>query len=146
MMRRRVEPRAGPGPPLSPARRSHTPWRRDFPTWTGRRCRPRSSRSTTRSRRGAGGRKAGIPKEQLEALAEHRTSPLFSELERLVLAYADAMTTEVQVDGALVETLRRRLGPEALVQLTLTVAAANFTNRFNEALGTELEYEEIRHG
>lgn len=95
---------------------------------------------------GAAGRKAGIPKEQLEALAEHRTSPLFSELERLVLAYADAMTTEVQVDGALVETLRRRLGPEALVQLTLTVAAANFTNRFNEALGTELEYEETRHG
>ena len=95
---------------------------------------------------GAAGRKAGIPKEQLEALAEHRTSPLFSELELLVLAYADAMTTEVQVDGALVETLRRRLGPEALVQLTLTVAAANFTNRFNEALGTELEYEETRHG
>jgi len=30
--------------------------------------------------------------------------------------------------------------------LTLTVAAANFTNRFNEALGTELEYEETRHG
>jgi alkylhydroperoxidase family enzyme len=56
------------------------------------------------------------------------------------------MTTEVQVDGALVETLRGHLGPEALVQLTLTVAAANFTNRFNEALGTELEYEETRHG
>jgi alkylhydroperoxidase family enzyme len=50
------------------------------------------------------------------------------------------------VDGALVETLRRELGPEALVQLTLTVAAANFTNRFNEALGTELEYEEARDG
>ena len=56
------------------------------------------------------------------------------------------MTTEVQVDGALVETLRQRLGPEALVQLTLTVAAANFTNRFNEALGTELEREEARDG
>jgi AhpD family alkylhydroperoxidase len=95
---------------------------------------------------GAAGRKAGIPKEQLEALADHRTSPLFSELERLVIGYAEDMTTRVQVDGALVETLRRELGPEALVQLTLTVAAANFTNRFNEALGTELEYEETRHG
>jgi len=90
---------------------------------------------------GAAGRRAGIPKEQLEALADHRTSPRFSELERLVIGYAEAMTTEVQVDGALVET---RLGPEALVQLTLTVAAANFTNRFNEALGTELEREEAR--
>jgi alkylhydroperoxidase family enzyme len=93
---------------------------------------------------GAAGRRAGIPKEQLEALADHRTSPRFSELERLVITYAEAMTTEVQVDGALVETLRQRLGPEALVQLTLTVAAANFTNRFNEALGTELEREEAR--
>jgi alkylhydroperoxidase family enzyme len=45
-----------------------------------------------------------------------------------------------------VETLKRHLDPEALVQLTLSVAAANFTNRFNEALGTELEFEEPRHG
>jgi alkylhydroperoxidase family enzyme len=49
------------------------------------------------------------------------------------------MTTAVQVDPAQVEALRKDLGAEALVQLTLTVAAANFTNRFNEALGTELE-------
>ncbi len=49
------------------------------------------------------------------------------------------MTRKVEVDGALVESLKRQLSPEALVQLTLTVAVANFTNRFNEALGTELE-------
>ncbi len=49
------------------------------------------------------------------------------------------MTSKVQLDGALVGTLKRQLSPEALVQLTLTVAVANFTNRFNEALGTELE-------
>ena len=45
----------------------------------------------------------------------------------------------VQVDPALVEALRNALSPEALVQLTLSIAAANFTNRFNGALGTELE-------
>src|SRR6185503_21262998 len=88
---------------------------------------------------GAAGRRAGIPREQLEALADYRTSGLFSELERRVIAYAEAMTTAVQVDPAQVEALRKDLGAEALVQLTLTVAAANFTNRFNEALGTELE-------
>ncbi len=49
------------------------------------------------------------------------------------------MTRKVAVDGALVEILKHHLSAEALVQLTLTVAAANFTNRFNEALGTELE-------
>jgi alkylhydroperoxidase family enzyme len=72
-------------------------------------------------------------------LPDFGTSPLFSELERLVLRYAEQMTVRVQVDGALVEALRAHLSPEALVQLTLSIAAANFTNRFNEALGTELE-------
>lgn len=95
---------------------------------------------------GAAARRAGASKEQLDALPEFRTSPLFSDLERLALEYAEAMTTRVQVDAALVEALRERLGPESLVQLTLTIAAANFTNRFNEALGTELEYEEARDG
>ncbi len=56
-----------------------------------------------------------------------------------MIGYAEAMTRKVQVDPSLVESLERRLSPEALVQLTLTVAVANFTNRFNDALGTELE-------
>ncbi len=95
---------------------------------------------------GAAARRAGVSKEQLEALADFQTSPLFSDLERLAIRYAEEMTTRVQVGAELVETLRARLGPTALVQLTLTIAAANFTNRFNEALGTELEYEEARDG
>jgi len=49
------------------------------------------------------------------------------------------MTLKVQVAPSLPEALRQHLGAEALTQLTLSVAAANFTNRFNEALGTELE-------
>jgi alkylhydroperoxidase family enzyme len=38
------------------------------------------------------------------------------------------------------EWLHGCLSPEALMQLTLTIAAANFTNRVNEAMGTELEH------
>ena len=94
----------------------------------------------------AAGRRAGVTKEQFDALAESRTSPLFSDLERLVIEYAEEMTSRIQVDAALVETLKRHLAPEALVQLTLTIAAANFTNRFNEALGTELERDQTRDG
>ena len=85
------------------------------------------------------GQRVGVSREQLEALSDFETSPLFSELERLVLRYAEQMTVRVQVDGTLVEALHGHLSPEALVQLTLSIAAANFTNRFNEALGTELE-------
>lgn len=95
---------------------------------------------------GAAARRVGVSREQLDALADHRTSPLFSDLERLAIRYAEEMTTRVQVDGALVQALEKDLGAEALVQLTLGIAAANFTNRVNEALGTELEFEEGRHG
>jgi alkylhydroperoxidase family enzyme len=80
-----------------------------------------------------------VPKEKFEALPQYETSALFDEVERLVIRYAEQMTTRVQVDGALVEQLAKHLTAEELVQLTLSIAAANFTNRFNEALGTELE-------
>lgn len=80
-----------------------------------------------------------MPKEKFEALPQYETSPLFSELERRVIRYAEEMTKKVHVDGKLVAELKRDLSPEALVQLTLSIAAANFTNRVNEALGTELE-------
>ena len=83
-----------------------------------------------------------MPKEKFAALPEYETSPLFDELERLVIRYAEQMTTQVQVEPALVEQLKKRLSAPQLVQLTLSIAAANFTNRFNEALGTELE---VRH-
>ena len=80
-----------------------------------------------------------MPKEKFDALPQYATSPLFDELERLVIRYAEQMTTKVQVEPSLVEALKKQLTPPQLVQLTLSIAAANFTNRFNEALGTELE-------
>ena len=80
-----------------------------------------------------------MPKEKFEALPQYETSPLFDDLERLVIRYAEQMTTRVQVDPKVVDQLKARLTPAQLVQLTLSIAAANFTNRFNEALGTELE-------
>lgn len=80
-----------------------------------------------------------MPKEKFDALPDYANSPLYSDLERQVIRYAEEMTRKVHVDAGLVETLKRHLSPEALVQLTLTIAAANFTNRVNEALSTELE-------
>ncbi len=80
-----------------------------------------------------------MPAEKFEALAEAATSPLFSALERRAIRYAEEMTRNIQVDAALVAELRRDLGESGLVQLTLSIAAANFTTRFNEALGTDLE-------
>jgi len=80
-----------------------------------------------------------VPKEKFAALPQYETSPLFDDVERLVIRYAEQMTTRVQVEPGLVEQLKKQLSAPQLVQLTLSIAAANFTNRFNEALGVELE-------
>ena len=56
-----------------------------------------------------------------------------------MLRYAEDMTRRVRVDAALVDALKKELSAEALMQLTLSIAAANFTNRVNEAMATELE-------
>jgi hypothetical protein len=56
-----------------------------------------------------------VPKEKFAALADYTTNPLFSDLERLVIRYAEEMTEKVQVDSWLVEELKKQLGPEALV-------------------------------
>ncbi len=69
------------------------------------------------------------------ALADHATSPLFDEAERLALAYADAMTlTDQDVDDALFERLQAVFDDDALVELTATIAWENASSKFNRAL------------
>ena len=78
--------------------------------------------------------------EKIEALPHFRTSLLFSETERVVLEYADAMTqTPVEVVDSLFAKLREKFSDEQLVELTATVAWENYRARFDHAFGVESE-------
>lgn len=81
-------------------------------------------------------RRWGLTDEELLALPVYRSSPLFDDLDRLVLDYAVAMSrTPVEVPDALVFGLRERLGDVALIELTHHIALENMRGRFNRALG-----------
>ena len=83
---------------------------------------------------------AGIPSDDLRALAMWRSSDRFDEVDRLVLAYAEAMTrTPVAVPDSLVAALGEHFDERQLVELTMTVALENLYSRFNWALGIESE-------
>ena len=83
-------------------------------------------------------RKDGLPAEKLEALPSWRSSDAFTDLERLVLEYADAMScTPLQVTDELVAALREQLSDEQVVELTAYVALENSRARTNAALGIE---------
>jgi 4-carboxymuconolactone decarboxylase len=66
------------------------------------------------------------------------SSPAYSDLQKLVLRYAVAVTqTPVEVPDALFEELRRHFDPKQLVELTSAIAWENYRARFDHAFGIE---------
>ncbi len=81
-------------------------------------------------------RRSGLSDEQLLALPSYRTSPLFTDLEKLVLDYAVCMSrTPVEVSDALFAQLREHFDDVQIVELTHVIALENLRGRFNLALG-----------
>jgi len=82
------------------------------------------------------GREHGIAREKLTDVPRWRDSEVYSELERDVMEYAEAMTaTPPEVDDDLAARLVGRLGEPAFVELTTMVAVENLRSRINSALG-----------
>ena len=77
-----------------------------------------------------------VPAEKIRAVPHWRDSGAFTELERLVLEYAEAMTaTPPGVTDELTERLSAHLSQAQLVELTAIVAVENLRSRMNAALG-----------
>jgi alkylhydroperoxidase family enzyme len=77
-----------------------------------------------------------VPAEKIRAVPDRRDSGVFSELELLVVDYAEAMTaTPPKVTDELVARLRGHLSEAQLVELTAIVAVENLRLRINSALG-----------
>jgi alkylhydroperoxidase family enzyme len=82
----------------------------------------------------------GLDEAKASEVPRWRESPVFDDLERDVMEYAEAMTaTPPRVTDELSARLLERLGPAALVELTASVAFANFSTRSNTALGIEAQ-------
>ncbi len=85
-------------------------------------------------------RASGLAEEKLLALPQYESSTAFSELERQVLRYADALTaTPAQVPQELFAALEAELGEAGLVELTAAIAWENYRARFNRAFEVEAE-------
>jgi 4-carboxymuconolactone decarboxylase len=81
-------------------------------------------------------RQWGLTDEELLALPSHRTSTLFSDLDKLVLDYAAGMSrTPVEVPDELFARLRAHFDEAQLVELTHVIALENLRGRFNLAFG-----------
>ncbi|MEP6637671.1 MAG: hypothetical protein ABJB97_13185 [Acidobacteriota bacterium] len=77
----------------------------------------------------------GITDKKIDALPKYATSPLYSEVERVTLEYADCMTiTDREVSDDLFARLRKFYDDDAIIELTATIAWENASSKFNRAL------------
>jgi len=84
------------------------------------------------------GQRVGLTKVQIDGLAIHADNPAeYSELEHLVIRYAEQLTTGAATDEALDAQLKKHLSDRELVELAVTVATANATTRICNALKIE---------
>jgi len=78
----------------------------------------------------------GLDLDRLKQIDDYSTSPLFSDDERAVIAYADAMTADPHmVTDEQVADLRRRFGDAGVIELTYQIGVENMRARMNAALG-----------
>ena len=78
----------------------------------------------------------GVDPAKIRDVPRWRESSVFTDLERNVIAYAEAASqTPPAVTDELVAALRRDLSEKQLVELTMMIAVENQRSRFNSALG-----------
>ena len=80
-------------------------------------------------------RQWGLSDEELLALADYRNASCFSEVDKLILEYATAISrTPVEVSDRLFDGLRAHFDTPQLVGLTHVITLGNLRARFNIAL------------
>lgn len=85
----------------------------------------------------ASGKKNGVTAEQIQSLAFFQRSGAFDDKEKTVLLWAERVTRGASaIRAGAVQELKKYFSDDQIVELTLTVSIANFTNRFNDAMLT----------
>jgi alkylhydroperoxidase family enzyme len=80
----------------------------------------------------------GFTQQQIDDLQMGQTDG-FSDIERSVLAYTDAMTKEVRVADEVFKAVKAHFNEREMVELTATIGAYNLVSRFLEALQVDHE-------
>jgi uncharacterized peroxidase-related enzyme len=84
----------------------------------------------------------GVSQAQIDALKTpggRRDASVFSPLEQAVLRFTDHLTSYPgNIDGADLEQLQAHFSEEQIVELVVTIATTNWTNRINDGLQTPI--------
>ena len=83
--------------------------------------------------------KEGLTPEQVNALADWQPSKLFSDSQRALLDYTDAITRQIDVPDGVFAEVRKHFSERQVVELTMLIGAYNMLTRFLKALRVDPE-------
>ena len=83
--------------------------------------------------------KEGLTPAQVNAVADWQSSNLFSEKQRALLAYTDAITRDIDVPDAVFAEIQKHHSERQVVELTMLISAYNMLTRFLQALKVDPE-------
>jgi alkylhydroperoxidase family enzyme len=81
----------------------------------------------------------GLTKAECDALADWKGSKFFNTRERAALAYADAMTQDIEVPDSVFDALRPHFNERQIVELTVLIGTYNMHTRVFMALKIDPE-------
>lgn len=81
----------------------------------------------------------GVTQQKIDDLSNWRDSNLYSDTERVILAYTDSVATDTEPPADEFAELREKLSPREIVELTLIIGHYIMIGRFISALGIPLE-------
>ncbi len=89
----------------------------------------------------------GVEEKRVAAVWEFRTSPLFTEGEKVALDFAIAAASVPNgVTDDMFAALRRHWSEIQIVEIVAVIATFGFLNRWNDTMGTPLEAEPLAVG
>lgn len=89
-----------------------------------------------------GSLRSGIEDEKLAAVWEYKTSPLFSDAERVAIDFAIAAASQPNdVTDELFDRMKQHWSEGEIVEIASLIAYFGFMNRFNDTMATPLEEE-----
>ncbi len=97
-----------------------------------------------RAHTGTSAMRHGVPPEKLSALPDYRTSPLYSDAERVAIDFAFAAASQPNdVDDGLFQRLATHFDEDQIVEILGVVGLFGFFNRWNDSMATTLEPEPL---
>jgi 4-carboxymuconolactone decarboxylase len=83
--------------------------------------------------------RVGLSRAQIDAVGSYNTSPLFSDSDKLILRYADELTTKARIEDGLFAQVEKLIGRQNILELTAATSFWNMMARNLNALQVGLE-------